>query len=75
MKENLKPCVYKLWKHNERCSESVFDEADDPLARSDDAEKSGSLRSKTAMRSQLIRRPRNTRKRSEAKFPSEEGTL
>ena len=57
MKENLKPCAYKLWKCYERCSESVFDEADDPLARSDASEKSDASTSGVALATQLVRAP------------------
>ena len=57
MKENLKPCAYKLWKHNERCSESVFGEAADPLARSDASKKSDAITSKPEMWARLVRAP------------------
>ena len=72
MKENLKPCAYKLWKCYERCSESVFDEADDPLARSDASEKSDAIASGVALATQLVRAPLpHEETEAKARFPNE----
>ena len=38
MKEHLKPCVYKLWKHYGHCLELVHRGADFPACRKKDAQ-------------------------------------